>query len=200
MSVVRRACALALLVTALVTALTACTSGGDDPKADPTPTITSLSDLASEDPTIVRGEFCPRVAPGAIEEALGAEPSDSTSWRNGDRARVADGVRDVVHEYGCAWTTSDGAARAWVFAPPVTTVRARELGRVATRAKGCRALSDAEPFGTSSVATTCGKADDAVTTYHGLFGDAWLSCSLGGEDAERTGRWCVSVAQAAAAA
>jgi hypothetical protein len=42
-------------------------------------------------------------------------------------------------------------------------------------------------------------------TFHGLFGDAWLSCSLSAVGADqdglvdRTGRWCVAVAQAASA-
>lgn len=195
MSLVRRACAIALLVTTL----TACTSDDNPPEADPTPTITSLSDLAGTDLSVVRGDFCPRVAPAAVEEALGGEAGEPTTWKNGDRARIG-GVRDVVHEYGCAWTTADAAAQAWVFAPPVTPARARELGRQATRAKGCRALPDAAPFGDRSVAVTCRTGGDTVTTYHGLFGDAWLSCSLSGDDVERTGRWCVRVAAAAATA
>ena len=40
-----------------------------------------------------------------------------------------------------------------------------------------------------------------MTAYHGLFGDAWLSCSLSARAAvddlaERTDRWCATVVQA----
>ena len=46
--------------------------------------------------------------------------------------------------------------------------------------------------------------DGVTITYQGLFGDAWLSCSVTTPARNpqnllaRTGTWCVSVAQAAA--
>lgn len=195
MLVLRRGCAAVVLMTSLA----ACTSDEGSPEAEPTPTITSLADLTAADLSIVRGDFCDRVAADAIEDSLGAEPDDSTVWRNGDRARIARGVRDVVHEYGCAWTAAGATARAWVFAPPVTDRRARELRRLAEQAKRCRPVTDATAFGDRSAAVTCQTSEGPVTSYHGRFGDAWLSCSLSGDDAERTGTWCVRVAEAAAA-
>ncbi|GAA1789393.1 hypothetical protein GCM10009795_038960 [Nocardioides hankookensis] len=147
---------------------------------------------------MVRGDFCPRVAPQAVTDALGTDSSDEKTWANGDRVRLADGVKDVAHEYGCSWTADDGTvARAWVFAPPVTAADAADLGRKARRSDGCRALPDAPAYGAPSVAVRCGDA----LAFHGLFGDAWLSCSLesagGAPEADQTGRWCVAVAQAA---
>ena len=46
------------------------------------------------------------------------------------------------------------------------------------------------------------RCEDGTTAFHGLFGDAWLSCSLrirpaGDADLDRVGRWCATVAQAA---
>jgi hypothetical protein len=118
-------------------------------------------------------------------------------------------VRDVVHEDGCRFEAEDGtAAETWVFAPPVTAAQAAVLARRASTAEGCRALPDAPAFGRSSVATVCDTADGAtVTSFRGLFGDAWLTCSLtvpatAPEQealAERTGRWCAAVAQTGAA-
>ena len=117
-------------------------------------------------------------------------------------------MRDVVHEDGCTFEAEDGtAARAWVFAPPVTAAQAAVLARQASTAEGCRELPDAPAFGRSSVATVCDTTDDsAVTSFRGLFGDAWLTCSLivpatAPEQealAERTGRWCAAVAQTGA--
>jgi hypothetical protein len=181
--------------------LTACDSEEEPEKPAPSAASTPLADFATDTVTIARGEFCSRVAPAAVEEALGAAPEDAVSWANGDRASIAPGVRDVAHEYGCTWKAADGTvARAWVFAPPVTAAQANALRR-ATTGKGCRPLPHAPAYGAPSVAVRCG----AETAFHGLFGDAWLSCSLesrtGEPDAllDRTGQWCVTVAQAASA-
>ncbi|KQW49285.1 hypothetical protein ASC77_11405 [Nocardioides sp. Root1257] len=198
MSAVRRAL-VALAALVLATAAAGCTSDGDDgPSADrPSASSTPLQDFATDDVSVVRGEFCPRIAPEAVTDALGSESTDGTTWANGDRVELADGVRDVAHEYGCSWTAADGTvARAWVFAPPVTAAGAADLGRRARGADGCRALPDAPAYGAPSVATRCGD----VVTFQGLFGDAWLTCSLSSTtepDVDRTGRWCVAVAQAA---
>ena len=133
-----------------------------------------MTDFDTGDVTIGRAEFCSRVAPTAVEEALGGAATSSENYANGDRAEVAPGVRDVAHEYGCTWTAADGTvARAWVFAPPVTPEQAGALRRAAT-GKGCRPVPDAPAYGEPSVAVRCG----AETAFHGLFGDAWLSCSL----------------------
>lgn len=198
MSAVRRS-AVALVATVLAVGLLGCTSDEKEPPATPEATSTPLSDFATDDVSVARGEFCARVAPEAVTEALGGAAEDSDSWANGDRTKLADGVRDVAHEYGCSWTAADGTvASAWLFAPPVTTAQAGALGRLARRAEGCRPVPDAPAYGAPSVAVRCG---DEVA-FRGLFGDAWLSCSLQAPapplGLDRTGRWCVAVAQAAA--
>ena len=200
MSVVRRP-AVALACAALALALVGCTSDEEDPPTEPQATSTPLSDFASDEVQVVRAAFCPRVAPEAVAEALGAEPTDSRTWANGDRTPLTAGVRDVAHEYGCSWRAEDGtAARAWVFAPPVTAARAGQLVRQARRADGCRPITVAPAYGDPSTAVRCGRE----IGFHGLFGDAWLSCSVtppatadDGALLDRVGRWCVAVAQAA---
>lgn len=198
--------AASVLTVILLTALGAagCDDGDDDPAEAPVPTSTSLADLDTSQLAVTRGEFCATVAPAAVEEALGSAATDSATWSNGDRAALAPGVLDVAHEYGCSWTGADAEVQAWVFAPPVTTTRARALARSAIRQDGCTRVGSAADFGDPSVAVRCPSDGRTVTTYHGLFGDAWLSCSLAaaGKPAdllERTDRWCATVAQAASA-
>jgi hypothetical protein len=114
-------------------------------------------------------------------------------------------VKDVAHEFGCAWTAADGAvARAWVFAPPVTRARAHALRDAELRPR-CTVAKGTQ-FGTPSVATRCRTAEGSEQGYFGLFGDAWLSCTLTlpGADAstdqpERTSHWCAAVLLAASA-
>ncbi|WP_028642980.1 hypothetical protein [Nocardioides sp. URHA0020] len=207
MFVVRRAAAAlaaGALGLALSGSLAGCTSDEDAPTAAPTPTSTPLADYATDTVVIARGEFCARVAPRAVTEALGAEAATTASWANGDRARLAAGVRDVAHEYGCSWTAADGTvARAWVFAPPVSADRADALVRDTGRGRRCERLTDAPAYGAPSVAVSCTTKRGGRTTVQGLFGDAWLSCSLqvpgSPPDIDRTGRWCVAVAEAASA-
>lgn len=190
----------AVLVATLLLALTGC-SGDDEPEAEAPTTAepTPLADLATETLTVARDPFCARVAPAAVEDALGGPAEDIEEWVNGDRVRVAPGVTDVVHEYGCRWRAADATTvSGWVFAPPITPQRAAGLRRAAAQAEGCRPVADAPAYGTRSVAVRC----DGTTSFHGLFGDAWLSCSASGGPADAeigaVGRWCVSVAQAAA--
>ena len=191
---------IAVVVAALALAAAGC-SGGSEPPAEPASAKpTPLAGFDTGSLTIARSDFCARVAPAAVEDALGGAPDAAHTWANGDRATLADGVTDVAHEYGCRWSADDGTtAQGWVFAPPVTPGQAERFRHAAAAAPGCRAVPDAPPFGSRSVAVRC---DDGTTAFHGLFGDAWLSCSLtgSGEDAlDRAGRWCVSVAQAATA-
>ena len=195
--------AVAVVLAALLagSALTGCDD--EDQPEEPTPSAVStpLTDFATDDITVARADFCSRVAPNAVEEALGAAVESAETYANGDRVEVAPGVRDVAHEYGCTWTAADGTvARAWVFAPPVTAEQADGLVTSAP-GKGCRQVRSAPAYGDPSVAALCG--DELA--FHGLFGDAWLSCSVEatGTDhqalLDRAGRWCVTVAQAAAA-
>ncbi len=191
---------LALAGAALLAAA-GCSGGGDGSPAA-APSTVPPTPLASFDTTVLtvaRADFCARVAPAAVEDALGGAAASSRSWANGDRAKLADGVTDVAHEFGCRWRAADGTtATAWVFAPPVTREQAGRLARAAT-GDGCRPVPDAPRFGAPSVAVRC---PDGTTAYHGLFGDAWLSCAVsarGGADLDAVGRWCVAVAQAATA-
>ncbi|MCW2794489.1 MAG: hypothetical protein JWO76_3587 [Nocardioides sp.] len=183
---------------------------GDPPHEPATVPSASSTPLASVDTnalTVPRADFCGLVAPAQAREALGAEVASSTSYANGDPARLAPGVRDVAHEFGCTWTAADGAvARAWVFAPPVTRARANALRRDELRPGCTRAKGPA--YGAPSVATRCSGHGREGTElgYFGLFGDAWLSCTLTlppGADwrgqPERADRWCAAVLLAAAA-
>jgi hypothetical protein len=92
-----------------------------------------------------------------------------------------------------------------VFAPPITVVQARNLAAAARTAPGCGVLPGAPAFGRPSTGAVCRADGTLEASYRGLFGDAWLACSLAvpaaGADpkelADRAGRWCVTVAEAA---
>ena len=187
-----------LAVAALLLAATGCSGGSDPTPAAPTPTPTPLSAFDTTGLTVARASFCANVAPASVEDALGGPVDSAGEWANGERARLSDDTTDVAHEFGCRWVSADGATvTAWVFAPPVTPDRAESLHRAAVKAEGCRAVRAAPAYGASSVAVRC---DDGTTAFHGLFGDAWLSCAIITQppaDLDRTGRWCVTVAQAA---
>lgn len=194
---------IVVAVAALALAAAGCSGESEPPSRPASVAPTPLADLATDTLTLARSDFCARVAPAAVEDVLGGEPEAGDTWANGDRARLADGLTDVAHEFGCRWVSADGTtAQGWVFAPPVTPGRAAELRRAAATADGCRPVKDAPDFGSPSVAVRCA---DGTTAFHGLFGDAWLSCSLTvgggapGDALDRVGRWCVSVAQAASA-
>ncbi len=197
----------AVLLAGLLVLATGCE--GDRPDPAPAPaSSTPLSDVATDTVTVAREDFCARVAPAAVEEALGVAATDADAWANGERAALAPGITDVAHEYGCRWAADGTAARAWVFAPPVTPGQAERLRRAVSRAPGCEPVPDAPRFGSRDVAVRCAGADGEVTSFHGLFGDAWLSCSLEtsgagsasrAEALDRAGRWCVTVLEAASA-
>lgn len=191
----------------LSTGLGACS--GDEPRkpeAGPTATPTPLSAFDSTAVTLARADFCGLIPDSAAEEALGAPVAKRSDYGNGERAEVARGVRDVAHEFSCSYSAADGAtARAWVFAPQVTEKRARGLVRDLHRRQGCKTPT-ADGFGTPSVLTVCRAGAGTEAAYHGLFVDAWLSCSVTSGKAAagtaradllaRTGRWCVQVATA----
>lgn len=204
--------AAAVLVTVGVSA---CDDGGEQPAADrsapatPTSTGTPLASLDTSRMSVARASFCDRVAPTAVEAAVDSRQYDDTSYSNGDHARLTSGLSDVAHEYSCAWTAPDGTqARAWVFAPPVTPSQARRLSRAELR-PGCTRASTDAAFGSRSVATSCGHQATGAGRglgYHGLFGDAWLSCTLTAPKGkapddlpERADHWCAAVLRAASA-
>lgn len=193
-------------------------SGEDDAAA---PVLVTLEQLAQDPPPVRRAGFCDRVGPDEVVSALGEPVTAVESYDNGDTAVLGEGVEDVAHEYGCRWTAASGAeARAWVFVPPVAAGRAERLVALAGRREGCAAppAAPAAPgpaYGEPGVVTTCtDPATGALTVAHqGLFGDAWLSCTLSAPAAtatepaaepvdpvamaERAEAWCVGVAVAA---
>ena len=216
MSPVRRVAVLAVLLTpALTLALTLAGCTGDassSPASSPTTGATDegtpLADVDTGALVVGRAPFCDLVDPAAITSALGSEPTEVSARRSGQRAHVTDDVTDVVHEFGCTWAAGGSRAEAWVFVPPVTRPRAMALTKLAQQSSGCTRLADAPAYGDPSVALSCRVDSDDGTgiavSFRGLFGDAWLACSLttpGGEQEEltdRTGRWCAAVAEGAA--
>lgn len=177
----------------------------EEPRAESTP----LASFDTSRVTILRTGFCDRVPDAAVTEALRADPGDESTYANGDRVRLAPGVRDRAHEYGCSWTADGTTAAAWVFAPPVPRSTAGDLLRRARAARGCEPIPDAPAYGEPSVGLICTARGSRMVSYRGLFGDAWLVCSITsdevppGESADstvdRAGRWCVAMALAARA-
>jgi hypothetical protein len=181
----------------------ACTGSGDEPsEPSAAPPATALGDLDTASVTVARADFCSSIPEAAAEAALDGEVARTAHYGNGDSVEIAAGITDVSHEFGCRFAGESGAeARAWIFAPQVTPARARELVAEVRRTKGCTPLPQAPAFGTPSIAVSCtGKA--AVTaSYRGLFGDAWLACSVTRPSAdglpEAADQWCSAVLQAA---
>jgi hypothetical protein len=203
---------MACVTMAALVGLSGCT-GDASSTPRPTPTTqavdpgSTLSDLDTSALVVRRAPFCDLDGPAAVSRALGEEPTDVTAHRSGQRTRIDDGtghdVTDVVHEFGCTWTAGGARAEAWVFVPPVTRDRARTLVDLAEKAAGCTALTGAAAYGDPSVATTCRRDSGIQVGYRGLFGDAWLTCTLttpGGQQeelADQAGRWCAAVATGA---
>lgn len=183
--------------------------GGPGGEATQTP-LTTLAQLAADPPSVRRAGFCDRVQPAQVEAALAGPATTVQAYGNGDTVVLGEGVADVAHEHGCRWATAAGAeARAWVFVPPVTAGRAERLVALARRGDGCAVVPGAV-YGAPGVVTTCtDPASGAVTTAHqGLFGDAWLTCTLrvppgppgspgSSRAVDRSAPWCVAVAVAA---
>ncbi|GAB2975860.1 hypothetical protein [Nocardioides montaniterrae] len=195
-----RSLLLAVVFTVLPVGIGVAMTGQDGPTPPPAYAGTPLRDFDTTTVAITRGEFCHRIPGAAVTAALGAAATSAHDYADGDRVTVAPGVKDVAHEYGCDLRKGKAEARAWVFAPPVTRARAAQLAEA--HARGCVVQKGAPAFGTPSVARLC--AHGHTATYAGLFGDAWLSCSLtvptgpqGAALLDRAGQWCVAVAKAA---
>ena len=207
MPVPRRVSA-ALAAAALLCATAGCT-GGDDPESQEPETApsTPLASYAADQVVLQRAPFCDRISETAAAQAVDGEVARASAYDNGERTRLTADVRDVAHEYGCTFDGEGATADAWLFAPPVTPERADDLIRLAGKATGCRPDPQDPGFGQRSVATVCTADGRLTASYHGLFGDAWLNCSVtvaeGDVDAtalqDRAGRWCVQVAEAARA-
>jgi hypothetical protein len=199
----------AAVLTAAAVGVGVAMRGWDGPNGDPDSRVrrgTPLSAFDTAGLVVARSAFCSGIGPDPVLAALGAEPASSSSYGNGERAAVTAAVSDVAHEFDCTWRLPDGTeARAWVFAPPVTTARAKDLATAAVAARGCERPADAPAFGTPTAALVCTRGDSLEASYRGLFGDAWLACSITAPTGDteradlvdRTGRWCVAVARAA---
>jgi hypothetical protein len=213
MSPVRRPRAVCATVAAVLVcglALAGC-SGSTDSSPRPTEAASEAADsdktLRDVDTTalvVPRAPFCDRVEPGAVTRALGEEAADVSAYRSGQRVKITDDVDDVVHEFGCRWTAGDRTAEAWVFAPPITRERAAAL--VATVQDSPKCLDDVgtPDFGRPSAVCASDSGDARAITVQGLFGDAWLTCSLTlaeesqQEVHDRAMAWCAAVATGAA--
>lgn len=181
------------------------------PQEPPAYESTPLASYDTATVAVARTAFCDLVSEDALAEALDITVEtdrDESSYANGDRAELVPKVEDVAHEYGCTVVGGRAEARAWVFAPPVTVDRARELVTAAEGERACAPQPDAPAYGEPSVALLCTGKVMRVVSYRGLFGDAWLACSLAvrsgakiSDDGltDRAGRWCVAVAEAASA-
>jgi hypothetical protein len=198
-----------LLVAGVVTALVVgggvlARGGGDEPAPPPAKQSFKTTPLSKYDATgavVTRGTFCDAIDDRQVAAALGGDPADSSSWKNGDTIDLGNGVEDVTHEFGCRYTAADGTiAQAWVFAPPVDAEQAQRLVKSAAKGPGCEA-GDGPPFGAPTLALTCTKDGVARASYRGLFGDAWLVCEVvrpagaTWDVTDRAGRWCVGVLQ-----
>lgn len=185
-----------MALAATVLAVVSCT--GDPQGAPSTPAASqptlSLSDVDTGALAVTRAEFCDQIPAVAVEAALGGSVSGTSATASRERVAIEAGLRDVVHEFSCTFTGAAGVARAWVFAPPVTRGFARTV--IDQQPRGCRPLAQAARFGVPSVALRCGDE----LRYAGLFGDAWLTCTLEAAGADlpaRADEWCAAVAVAA---
>lgn len=175
-----------------------------DAETPPTPARpTPIGALETQDMVVPRISFCDLVPDRAVEDALTGRVSDATHWDSGEPApEAAGGSGEALQEFGCGWTSNDGsAARAWVFARPVTRSFARLVVREAAARKHCRTPT-APPFGQPSVVQVCRTAHELRARHAGLFGDSWLTCEVTGrtgrpaEVRKRADAWCVEVANA----
>lgn len=201
---VPRALLLSALLTLLPVAIGVGVSGDATLTREQVPYRgTALADFDTRKAVVQRAPFCDLVPDAAVAEAIG-KGATLTRYDNGEQSDAFPSG-DVAHEYGCRYAPEDGGveARGWVFAPPVTAASAEQL--VAAVPTGCTPLPEAAAFGTPSGGVQCALDGGQTISYRGLFGDAWLACSLtlpvdvpGSEAVDRAGRWCVAVAQAAA--
>jgi len=197
--------AAAALVTAVAVGGGILLHSHDDSHDDPTPAArpaTTLNDVDTTKLAVVRAPFCDRIEEADLEAALGGRVATTSSYGDGDSASLTRSVKDVAQEYSCTWTGAGASARAWVFAPPVTTAWARQL---ASRVPHGCAKRSGPAYGAPTLAYTCTARHRTTASFRGLFGDAWLSCDLSGRRGEppadvvkRADRWCLVVADAAA--
>lgn len=196
-----RRCVLGVIAVVLGLLLAAC--GGAEQKAAPKPAPTPIAKLDTVAMQVPRIEFCGLLPRSALTAALGAKQDSVTAYGNGDEQEISGVGKDVLHELGCAWTTTGGViARAWVFARPIDAAFARKVISSSTRSTRCRAVPGSL-FGKPSTTQTCRFPDGSQRVRHaGLFGQTWLTCEIEASDTSaprlrsRTDAWCVEVANA----
>lgn len=185
-------------------AVLACLAGllaacGGEPAAEPTPTPTSLAQLKPARMDLVRVGFCDLVPRTAVTKAVGAGAATPREWANGDQPPIDGAASDVAHELGCEWRLGKRAARAWVFARPVTRAFGRQVVAQARARKGCTAAAPGG-FGRPGVLQTCTLGGKVTRVRHaGLFADTWLTCEVAGPERaamvrSRADAWCLAVA------
>lgn len=199
----RTSAAARLLVALAAVALTLSGCGGAAaPQPTKAPAPTPIAQLNTGSMTLARVDFCSLVPDPAIKKALGGDPTDQTSWRNGDRTQVDPNkptTRDVLHEYGCSWTRETSAANAWIYARPVTAEFAQAVLDKTAKRPGCT-VEPGPQFGTPHQRQTCTLADGTTRVrISGLFKDTFVTCEVAGSAAvqvlrTRTSSWCVQVA------
>lgn len=185
----------ATLVAALLLASGCLEKGPEEPTVVKTP----IGKLDTASTIIPRKAFCEKVPMKAVEAALTAPVDNAKEWTNGSQGTTG----DVAQEFGCEWKSADGfAARAWVYARPVTKQYAGEvIAKTSTKAL-CRSPRPPK-FGVPSQVQVCQLGGGVLRVRHaGLFGDAFLTCELSEPTADfrrlrlRTGEWCVDVVKA----
>jgi hypothetical protein len=187
-----------LAATLVVLGLLVGGCGGSDPGTPPHPRATSLAGLDSASMRLVRVEFCDLVPGSAVRKALGGPSTGQQHWGNGDQPPVEAGQGDLAHEFGCSWDRDGLAARAWIFARPVSAGFVRSVIAQARSRKGCATRTPTR-FGTPSLTQTCTTGARTRVRHAGLFGDTWLTCEVVGPVSGTTARaegWCVAVANA----
>lgn len=202
-STVVRALGLAALLTIVPVGIGVTVAGDRTPEREKASyDALDLADFDTTTAVVQRAPFCDLVPEEAVKAALGSD-AKVTAYGNGEESGALPSG-DVAHEYGCIYAGDGAEARAWVFAPPVAATRATALVEAATAGKGCTAPADAPAYGTPSTALVCITGDRRTISYRGLFGDAWLACTLTvgvatdqADQVSRAGRWCVAVAEAA---
>lgn len=195
---------LALLLAVLLgSSLTAC-SDDEEPVRQAEVAPTPITGFTADQVRVRRVSFCERVSDEAVAAAVG-DLAATRHYGNGEPARL--GARsDVAHEWGCVFVGTGGdQARAWVFVPPVTPAQAQGLVRAVGRTPGCTPV-DGQDFGAPGTGSVCVRKGVSEAAYRGLFGDAWLTCTVtdGGRQRlsrtallQRAGDWCVQAATAA---
>jgi hypothetical protein len=215
----RRALARCLaLVVCTTLAVSACTFDSEpEESTDASSVGPSDANLDLSGLPVPRAAFCDVLAENDVTQALEGPVTDTAHYDNGDEIEVRPGYVDVSHEYGCTFESADGAAaKAWVFARPVTRDEARSLVRRARRGRDC-AFPETIGFGTPGLTSVCevaggsGQAGRLVRArLEGLFGDSWLGCEVaepleagGGSGrradvVQRADQWCTEVVAAVA--